>query len=99
MSVLAKKTRAPNAREIDGPWELPAGWAWTPLGKLGRWTGGGTPSKSNDALWSNGTVPWVSPKDMKIIVGERRRLRPHPQPTRLFDLGFILFDSKIGKSL
>ena len=27
--------------------------------------GGGTPSKDNEAFWTNGTVPWVSPKDMK----------------------------------
>lgn len=39
---------------------------WTPmaLGKLGRWVGGGTPSKSNSHYWTNGSIPWVSPKDM-----------------------------------
>jgi type I restriction enzyme S subunit len=35
------------------------------LGKLGKWVGGGTPSKSNPAFWTDGTIPWVSPKDMK----------------------------------
>ncbi|MDD1536580.1 MULTISPECIES: restriction endonuclease subunit S [unclassified Bradyrhizobium] len=55
----------------DGPWELPDGWAWMPLGRLGAWTGGGTPSKANASFWENGTVPWVSPKDMKVeIIGE-----------------------------
>lgn len=44
---------------------------WARLGALGRWTGGGTPSKSNAAYWTNGTIPWVSPKDMKTeIVGD-----------------------------
>ena len=58
-------------RENDGPWELPEGWAWTPLGKLGTWMGGGTPSKANTAFWTNGSVPWVSPKDMKVaVIGE-----------------------------
>ena len=37
------------------------------LGDLGKWFGGGTPSKSNDAFWTNGTIPWVSPKDMKVF--------------------------------
>lgn len=44
---------------------LPPGWAQATLGELGDWCGGGTPSKSNRDYWSNGTIPWVSPKDMK----------------------------------
>jgi type I restriction enzyme S subunit len=39
-----------------------------PLGSLGKWVGGGTPSKANSAFWSNGKIPWVSPKDMKYDV-------------------------------
>jgi type I restriction enzyme S subunit len=38
----------------------------TPLRELGVWSGGNTPSKANAAYWDNGTVPWVSPKDMKV---------------------------------
>src|SRR5262245_60364129 len=57
--------------EAEGPWPLPEGWCWTTLGALGTWTGGGTPSKANPAFWTDGTVPWVSPKDMKVaIIGE-----------------------------
>ena len=41
------------------------GWPQVPLGNLGRWSGGGTPSKANAAFWTDGTIPWVSPKDMK----------------------------------
>jgi type I restriction enzyme S subunit len=55
----------------DGPWALPEGWVWARLGQLGRWTGGGTPSKANGAFWENGKIPWVSPKDMKVdVIGE-----------------------------
>ncbi len=35
------------------------------LGDLGTWVGGGTPSKVKPDYWANGTIPWVSPKDMK----------------------------------
>ncbi len=47
------------------PWPLPPGWAWAKLGGLGKWTGGGTPSKAIEGYWRNGSIPWVSPKDMK----------------------------------
>lgn len=45
--------------------DIPAGWAWATLGELGRWVGGGTPSKSIADYWI-GDIPWVSPKDMKV---------------------------------
>lgn len=37
---------------------------WSTLSDIGTWTGGGTPSKRNPEFWSNGTIPWISPKDM-----------------------------------
>ena len=40
-------------------------WPVIRLKHVARLRGGGTPSKENDAFWSNGDVPWVSPKDMK----------------------------------
>jgi restriction endonuclease S subunit len=40
-------------------------WTPEPLRDLGTWLGGGTPSKRNPEYWNEGTVPWVSPKDMK----------------------------------
>ena len=46
--------------------DLPEGWAYAPLGKLGSWGTGNTPSKANQAFWTGGMVPWVSPKDMKV---------------------------------
>lgn len=43
---------------------LPDGWSEVPFKDLGAWYGGGTPSKSNSEYWTNGTIPWLSPKDM-----------------------------------
>lgn len=34
------------------------------LEECGRWLSGGTPSRKNGELWG-GSIPWVSPKDMK----------------------------------
>lgn len=42
----------------------PDGVEYRTIGSLGQWRGGGTPSKSHPEFWNNGTVPWVSPKDM-----------------------------------
>jgi type I restriction enzyme S subunit len=50
----------------DTPGNLPEGWARLPLGALGEWVGGGTPSKENSSYWTGGSIPWVSPKDMKV---------------------------------
>ncbi|MGJ7462321.1 restriction endonuclease subunit S [Halomonas sp. MA07-2] len=50
---------------MDESSDMPLGWAWSRLGELGTWSGGGTPSKANKAFWSGGSIPWVSPKDMK----------------------------------
>jgi len=34
------------------------------LRDVGTWYGGGTPSKSRQEFWHDGTIPWISPKDM-----------------------------------
>ena len=44
---------------------VPSSWELLPLKELGDWCGGGTPSKSKLRYWEGGTIPWVSPKDMK----------------------------------
>jgi type I restriction enzyme S subunit len=41
-------------------------WQTTTLGAVVGFQSGGTPSKSIDAYW-NGTIPWVSAKDMKQL--------------------------------
>lgn len=44
--------------------ETTRGWRRISLAALGDWFGGGTPSKDRTDFWENGTVPWLSPKDM-----------------------------------
>ena len=43
---------------------LASEWRETALGSITKFLSGGTPSKRNPAYW-NGSVPWVSAKDMK----------------------------------
>lgn len=40
-------------------------WDTLPFSQVGKFTSGGTPSKSRDDFWG-GEYPWVSPKDMKV---------------------------------
>lgn len=42
----------------------PYGVPFEPLSAIGEWYGGGTPSKGRPEYWVDGTIPWVSPKDM-----------------------------------
>ena len=51
--------------KLDANTILPASWNFVPLKELGDWSGGGTPSKAKPQYWHGGTIPWVSPKDMK----------------------------------
>lgn len=36
------------------------------LADLGKWTGGKTPAMAEKSFWEDGTIPWISSKDMKI---------------------------------
>ena len=63
---MSNRRAGKAAREaVPEPWPLPAGWWWERLADLGDWVGGGTPSKLNPEFWTDGSIPWVSPKDMK----------------------------------
>ena len=42
---------------------LPNGWAKTTLGAVGRWSSGGTPSRSQSEYYG-GTIPWVKTGDL-----------------------------------
>lgn len=56
--LLTGKKRLPG---FNGKWEV------KPLGELGRWTGGMTPSMRNPDYWRAGTVPWISSGDVKSV--------------------------------
>ncbi|WP_368270762.1 restriction endonuclease subunit S [Enterocloster lavalensis] len=47
------------------PYDLPEGWVWCRLCDLGSFSSGKTPDMTNPLFWDNGTVIWVSSKDMK----------------------------------
>ncbi|MFV5481368.1 restriction endonuclease subunit S [Acinetobacter towneri] len=46
---------------------VPEHWELVPLKYLCSFSGGGTPTKDNLSYWTDGNIPWVSPKDMKTF--------------------------------
>lgn len=47
--------------------DVPDGWCLTKLGDIAALSGGTTPSRSNDAYWAGGTVPWATPSDVTSL--------------------------------
>lgn len=68
--------RLTNPNVKDG--ELPEGWVLKPLGQVGKWSGGGTPSRSNPEFWEGGTIDWITSKDMKsdVILSSEDKITP-----------------------
>lgn len=84
----------------EKPFEIPGHWHWSTFQEVGEWSGGGTPSKSNESYW-DGTIPWVSPKDMKRL--EIRDSQDHvtekaveESSTKLIPSGSVLFVTRSG---
>ena len=48
---------------------MKSNWKEERLGSLVRFSSGGTPNKNNPSYW-NGTIPWISAKNMKSEVIE-----------------------------
>lgn len=78
-----------------------APWPMLPLGEIGRWFGGGTPSKANAAYWTKGTIPWVSPKDMKQpLIGDAQdhitEKAVQESSTNMVEAGSVLVVARSG---
>jgi type I restriction enzyme S subunit len=61
--------RYPRYKPSGVEWlgEVPEHWEVSPLKNVCRFYGGGTPDRESTTFWG-GTIPWVSPKDMKCEV-------------------------------
>lgn len=67
-AVLKKAFEGELTKEWREKNNITSDWDTMPLKDIGDWKGGGTPSKGKPEYWDNGTVLWVSPKDMKTEV-------------------------------
>jgi type I restriction enzyme S subunit len=99
-AVLNSKTDSAAAETNKGQ-QLPPNWQLMAVSELGRWKGGGTPSKSKLQFWTNGTIPWVSPKDMKTdrILDSEDHITPEAianSSTNLVNRGAVLIVVRSG---
>lgn len=92
MQLLLSGTR--RLPGFAGDWEL------QPLGGLGRWRGGATPSMSRPEFWTEGTVPWVSSSDVRTGVIRPRNLitrrAVRESSTTVVEPGAILMVTRSG---
>lgn len=96
---IKKPKPLPEISEEEKPFELPVGWEWVTFSHLGHFFGGKTPSKMKDEYWG-GTIPWVTPKDMKtnLIVDSEDKVTPLAIEDGLTKVspGSILFVARSG---
>ena len=62
---LKKEKPLPEITEDEKPFEIPEGWMWVRLTEIGSFSSGKTPDMTNKSFWDNGTVNWMTSKDMK----------------------------------
>jgi type I restriction enzyme S subunit len=84
--------------------ELKARTTRSCLGEIGHWSSGGTPSQKNKGYWGNGSIPWISPKDVRGATIESTRDHITPEAVgdnraKLFSPGsfFLVWRSGILK--
>ena len=89
-----KRESNENNEITEFPFTLPKSWRWIRLCDLGSFSGGKTPSMNNSENWKEGTIPWITSKDMKqkylysseMMVSKRgaQELTIYPPNTVLF---------------
>ena len=86
---------------MQGPWPLPSGWEWVPLGELCKAiVGGGTPDRGNPRYWG-GDIPWASVKDLKSdeLTSTQESITPEgleSSAARVVEPGTIVLATRMG---
>ncbi len=62
---IKKEKPLEEIKEDEIPFEIPESWKWVRLRSLGVFSSGKTPNMGEDKYWKDGTVSWITSKDMK----------------------------------
>ena len=65
---IKKEKPLPPITDGEIPFEIPENWKWMRLCQLGIFSSGKTPSMQNKEYWENGSIPWITSKDMKFNI-------------------------------
>lgn len=60
-----RQGEVPEGYKREARYIIPHDWKSKKLSDLGKWTGGGTPSKEITEYWSNGNIYWISSQEVK----------------------------------
>ena len=92
----------PEYKDSGVEWlgEVPAHWGVVKLGYLAISQGGGTPPKDELRYW-NGSIPWVTPKDMKqqwitSTIDTLAEAALHASPVSMIEPGHVLVVFRSG---
>ncbi|MBP5787654.1 MAG: restriction endonuclease subunit S [Kiritimatiellae bacterium] len=89
----------PKIEEDEIPFAIPKNWKWIRLNDLGIFCGGKTPSMANHSYWKNGSITWVTSKDMKqkyIHASEMMIAEEASRELTLLPAGTVLFVVRSG---
>ena len=62
---IKKEKPLAEISEDEIPFDIPESWKWVRLRSLGSFSSGKTPNMGESKYWDNGTVSWITSKDMK----------------------------------
>lgn len=63
-----QRGKVPSGYKKEKRYIIPVNWCQKKLSDLGIWIGGGTPAKSNQEYWENGTIYWISSQEVKETI-------------------------------
>lgn len=88
-------------KDDEKPYDIPASWCWVRLVDIGDIVGGGTPKTSESSFWENGSIPWLTPADMRglgkyVSCGERKITQEglNNSAAKLMPKGTVIYSSR-----
>ena len=96
---IKKQKPLPEISDEEIPFDIPKNWKWIRLNEIGVYSGGKTPSMAIDDYWKNGSILWVTSKDMKrkyISSTGMRITEKASQELTVYPKGTIIFVVRSG---
>lgn len=96
---IKKEKPLPEISDDEIPFDIPDSWKWVRLRELGFFSSGKTPTMGEAKYWANGTVPWITSKDMKkkyLDWSEMQITKEAAQEMRMYQPNTILMVVRSG---